>query len=50
MAILYEIHPQNPQERILEKIKDDLKDGAVMLYPTDTVYAIGCDLTVKSAI
>ena len=50
MAILYEIHPQNPQERTLEKIKDDLKDGAVMLYPTDTVYAIGCDLTVKSAI
>ncbi|VXD22964.1 Sua5/YciO/YrdC/YwlC-like protein [Planktothrix serta PCC 8927] len=50
MAILYDIHPQNPQERTLEKIKDALKDGAVMLYPTDTVYAIGCDLTVKSAI
>jgi tRNA threonylcarbamoyl adenosine modification protein (Sua5/YciO/YrdC/YwlC family) len=50
MAILHELHPQNPQERTLEKIKDALKDGAVMLYPTDTVYAIGCDLTVKSAI
>lgn len=50
MAIIYEVHPQNPQERTIDKIKDALKDGAVMLYPTDTVYAIGCDLTVKSAI
>ena len=50
MAIIYEVHPQNPQERTIDKIKDALKDGAVMLYPTDTVYAIGCDLTVKSAV
>jgi tRNA threonylcarbamoyl adenosine modification protein (Sua5/YciO/YrdC/YwlC family) len=50
MAILYNIHPENPQQRDLEEITMALKKGAVMLYPTDTVYAIGCDLTVKSAI
>ena len=50
MATLYEIHPQNPQKRSLEEITEALKKGAVMLYPTDTVYAIGCDLNVKSAI
>ncbi len=50
MATLYNIHPENPQQRDLEEITMALKKGAVMLYPTDTVYAIGCDLTVKSAI
>ncbi|NES85238.1 MAG: threonylcarbamoyl-AMP synthase [Moorea sp. SIO2B7] len=50
MAISYSIHPENPQKRDIGKIKDALKKGAVMLYPTDTVYAIGCDLTVKSAV
>ena len=50
MATLYELHPQNPQQRSIEQIVTALKKGAVMLYPTDTVYAIGCDLRVKSAI
>ncbi|GAB4534516.1 MAG: L-threonylcarbamoyladenylate synthase [Pleurocapsa sp.] len=50
MAILYELHPQNPQQRTIEQIVTELKKGAVMLYPTDTVYAIGCDLNVKSAV
>lgn len=50
MATTYEIHPHSPQIRKIEEIVTDLKNGAVMLYPTDTVYAIGCDLTSKSAI
>ncbi len=50
MAILYKLHPQNPQQRTIEKIVSSLRSGAVMLYPTDTVYAIGCDLSVKSAL
>lgn len=50
MAIFYELHPDTPQQRRVEQIIDNLKDGAVMLYPTDTVYAIGCDLNVKSAV
>lgn len=50
MATLYKLHPENPQQRSIEQIVTALKKGAVMLYPTDTVYAIGCDLSVKSAI
>jgi tRNA threonylcarbamoyl adenosine modification protein (Sua5/YciO/YrdC/YwlC family) len=50
MAKLYSVHPDNPQIRSIEAIRDALRKGAVVLYPTDTVYAIGCDLNVKSAV
>ncbi len=50
MAILYELNPDNPQPRSIDEITTALKKGAVMLYPTDTVYAIGCDINVKSAV
>ena len=50
MATIYTLHPDNPQRRGIEAITTELHKGAVMLYPTDTVYAIGCDLNVKSAV
>jgi len=50
MAKIFTVHPDNPQSRRIEEIKSALANGAVMLYPTDTVYAIGCDLNVKSAV
>lgn len=50
MAKIYSLHPKNPQPRSIQEICKELKAGAVMLYPTDTVYAIGCDLNVKSAV
>lgn len=50
MATIYELNPDNPQRRDIEQITQALKKGAVMLYPTDTVYAIGCDMNVKSAV
>jgi len=50
MATVYSLHPENPQKRRLEQIIDALRQGAVMLYPTDTTYAIGCDLNSKEAI
>ena len=50
MAIIYEVHPDNPQTRRIDEIMDALQGGAVMLYPTDTVYAIGCALNDKSAV
>jgi len=50
MADFYEIHPDTPQPRRIDRIVEVLRDGAVMLYPTDTVYAIGCDIHVKSAV
>jgi tRNA threonylcarbamoyl adenosine modification protein (Sua5/YciO/YrdC/YwlC family) len=50
MATIYEVHPQTPQTRKIDEIVAALKGGAVMLYPTDTVYAIGCDLNSKLAV
>lgn len=50
MAKIFQVHPDNPQVRRIEEIQAALLRGAVMLYPTDTVYAIGCDLNAKSAV
>ena len=50
MATIYALHPENPQYRTLEEITQALRQGSIMLYPTDTVYAIGCDLNAKSAV
>ena len=50
MAKIFQVHPDNPQVRRIEEIQAQLQRGAVMLYPTDTVYAIGCDLNAKSAV
>lgn len=48
MATRYNIHPENPQMRLINQVVDQLQHGAVMLYPTDTVYAIGCDINSKA--
>lgn len=50
MATFYSIHPETPQRREIDAVRDALRQGAVILYPTDTVYAIGCDLNEKSAV
>ena len=50
MATLYTLHPQSPQSFKVEKIRKQLQSGAIMLYATDTVYAIGCDLQSKNAV
>jgi tRNA threonylcarbamoyl adenosine modification protein (Sua5/YciO/YrdC/YwlC family) len=50
MATIYEVHPQTPQIRKIDEIVAALRSGAVMLYPTDTVYAIGCDLKSKQGV
>ncbi|MDX2215900.1 MAG: L-threonylcarbamoyladenylate synthase [Oculatellaceae cyanobacterium bins.114] len=50
MATIYTIHPDTPQTREIEHVRGALREGAVMLYPTDTVYAIGCDLNSKTAV
>lgn len=49
-AQTFSLHPTSPQTHTLDRLGDALRGGAVMLYPTDTVYAIGCDLNSKSAI
>lgn len=50
MASMITIHPENPQSRQIDRVVTALRQGAIVLYPTDTVYAIGCDLNAKSAI
>lgn len=50
MATVYKIHPENPQARKVSAVQQALQQGAVVLYPTDTVYAIGCDLNAKAAV
>ncbi len=46
----YELHPQNPQKRYIAKAVEILKEGGVVIYPTDTVYGIGCDIFNKEAL
>lgn len=46
----YELHPENPQLRYLNKAVDVLKNGGVIIFPTDTFYALGCDLFNKEGI
>ena len=45
-----QIHPVNPQIRYLKSAADVLKDGGLIVYPTDSVYGLGCDLLNKSAV
>ena len=44
------INQQNPQQRLIQKVVDILKNGGVVVYPTDTYYGIGCDIMNKKAI
>jgi len=48
--MLLEIHPDNPQARKIEQVLKVLKNGGVIIYPTDTVYGLGCDITQPRAI
>lgn len=41
--MLVKIYPENPNLREIDKVIDVLRDGGLVIYPTDTVYAIGCD-------
>lgn len=45
-----EINPDNPQGRKISQVVETLKQGGVIIYPTDTVYAIGCDIYDHKAV
>jgi tRNA threonylcarbamoyl adenosine modification protein (Sua5/YciO/YrdC/YwlC family) len=48
--MIIQIHPDNPQERYIQQIVQLLKKGGIVIYPTDTIYGIGCDIYNKEAI
>lgn len=48
--MLLNVHPDNPNPRHLKTIIECLKDGGIIIYPTDTVYGLGCDITQHKAI
>jgi len=48
--MLLRIHPENPQPRLIKQVVECLKDGGVIIYPTDTIYGLGCDIKHAKAI
>jgi tRNA threonylcarbamoyl adenosine modification protein (Sua5/YciO/YrdC/YwlC family) len=49
-AEFLKIHPQNPEPRKIAHVVQALRNGAIVVYPTDTVYGIGCDLLNRKSI
>lgn len=50
MAQFIKIYPQNPNEKEINKVVEILRDGGIIIYPTDTVYGLGCDITKSRAL
>lgn len=50
MSQYFEIHPDNPQSRLIKQAVDIINNGGVVIYPTDSIYAIGCHLGDKKAM
>jgi len=48
--MLIKIYPENPNEKAIEQVLEVLKKGGLIIYPTDTVYGLGCDITNPKAI
>ena len=48
--MLISINSQNPQMRLIKKVAEILRSGGIIIYPTDTVYGLGCDLFNKKGI
>ena len=48
--MLIKIYPENPNEKSIDQVVQVLKRGGVIIYPTDTVYGLGCDITNHKAI
>ncbi|HLZ17132.1 MAG TPA: L-threonylcarbamoyladenylate synthase [Cyclobacteriaceae bacterium] len=44
------IHPQNPEPRKINRAVEVVQKGGIIIYPTDTIYGIGCDLTNRRAV
>ena len=50
MSQFYQIHPENPQARLIKHAAEIVEAGGVIAYPTDSAYALGCHLGDKKAV
>lgn len=50
MSQFFQIHPENPQSRLIQQAVEILRQGGVIIYPTDCAYALGCHLGDKKAV
>ena len=50
MADLIKIYEENPNPKAIKKVIDVLKQGGLVIYPTDTVYGLGCDINNSKAL
>jgi tRNA threonylcarbamoyl adenosine modification protein (Sua5/YciO/YrdC/YwlC family) len=50
LSQFYQIHPDNPQARLISNAADIVRQGGVVVYPTDSAYALGCHIGDKSAL
>ncbi len=48
--MLVKIHPEHPQQRLIRTVVECLRDGGIIIYPTDTVYGFGCDIYNQKAV
>lgn len=48
--MLLRIHPENPEQRKIQQVVETLEQGGVIIYPTDTVYGLGCDILKSKAV
>jgi tRNA threonylcarbamoyl adenosine modification protein (Sua5/YciO/YrdC/YwlC family) len=48
--MLMHIHPRDPQPRLIKQVVATLEQGGVIIYPTDTIYGLGCDIFQQKAI
>ena len=50
MSQFFAIHPDNPNPRLIRQAAEVLRDGGIVVYPTDSSYALGCHLDDKNAV
>ena len=48
--MLLQLHPDNPQPRLLKQVAESIKNGGIIIYPTDTIYGLGCDIHHQKAV
>lgn len=48
--MILKLNPENPQQRLVNRVVESLKQGGVIVYPTDTIYGLGCDIFNKKGV